>query len=397
MLAGRIADLIETLEPEDAGAVLRRLSDAGAADVLDALAPDDAADVIGAITAEHPERAQPILVEMDRAGDVQALLRFPPTTAGGIMTTDFLAVRPETTAEEAIHELRARARKGEFGGYVYVTDSVNLLLGVAPLYRLILVDPTTPVGQIMRPDPVRVRGTDDQEDVARVFRQERLLAIPVTDLEGRLIGVITADDVADVLEEEATEDIEKLGGSEALDAPYLRTGPFSLVKKHIRWLLVLFLAEAYTGTVLRHFEDELQRAIALTLFIPLLIGTGGNTGTQITTTLTRALAVGDVRPGDVFRVLRKEWSAAAMLGVVMAVACYLRGITLGVSPAVGGVVALTAACIVLWAATVAAVLPLILRRLRLDPAVVSGPSITTIVDGTGLVLYFEIARWLLRL
>jgi magnesium transporter len=393
----RLAELVEVLEPEDAGDVLRRLPDAEAADVLDELAPDDAADVIGAIKAEAPERAQPILVEMDRAGDVQELLQFLPDTAGGRMTTEFLAVRPETTADDAIRALRSRARDGEFRSYVYVTDEANRLVGVVPLYRLVLVEPETRVGELMSPNPVRVRGTDDQEEVARIFRERRFLALPVVDIEDRLIGVITADDIADVIEEETTEDIEKLGGSEALDAPYLRSGVLSLVTKRIRWLLVLFLAEAYTGTVLRHFEDELQRAVALTFFIPLLIGTGGNTGTQITTTLTRALAVGDVRPGDVFRVLRKEWGVAALLGAVMAAACLIRSWTLGVAPAVGAVVALTAACIVLWAATVAAVLPLVLRRLRLDPAVVSGPFITTIVDGTGLIIYFEIARYLLKL
>jgi magnesium transporter len=373
----RLAELLDSLEPEDAGDVLLRLTDAGAADV--------------------PERAQPILVEMDRAGDVRELLSYLPDTAGGRMTTEFVAVPPLATAEEAMRVLRAHARDGEVRSYVYATDPAGVLVGVVPLYRLVLVDPATTVADLMVRDPVRVRGTDDQEDVARVFRERRFLAVPVVDVEERLIGVVTADDVADVMEEEATEDIAKLGGSEALDETYPRSGIVDLTKKRIRWLLLLFVAEAYTGTVLRAFENELQAVVALTFFIPLLIGTGGNTGTQITTTLTRALAVGDIRPRDVLFVLRKEWGVAGLLALVMAAASFIRAWTLGVEPRVGTVVAVTAACIVLWAATVASVLPLVLRRLRLDPAVVSGPFITTIVDGTGLIIYFEIARYLLQL
>ena len=393
----RLAGLVEVLEPEDAGDVLRRLPDAEAADVLDELAPDDAADVIGAIKAEEPQRAQPILVEMDRAGDVQELLKFLPDTAGGRMTTEFLAVSPDATADEAIRALRARARDGEFRSYVYATDQANRLVGVVPLYRLVLVAPETRVAEIMAPNPVRVRGTDDQEEAARVFGEHRFLALPVVDLEDRLIGVITADDIAEVVEDETTEDIERLGGSQPLDQPYLRAGPLTLAGKRIWWLLLLFAAEAYTGTVLRHFEDELQRVVALAFFIPLLIGTGGNTGAQTVTTVIRAMAVGEVQFRDLVRVWRKEVVTALLLAAVMAAACAIRSWTLGVPQGVGVAVAAAAAAIVLWAATVAAVLPLVLRRLRIDPAVVSAPMITTLVDGTGLVIYFEIARWVLGL
>ena len=177
---------------------------------------------------------------------------------------------------------------------MYVTDDSGILVGVVPLYRLVLVNPATKVSDFMVEDPIRVQGTDDQEDVARVFRERRFLTVPVVDLDGRLIGVITADDAAVVVEEEATEDIERLGGSEPLAEPYLRSSPLTLVRRRVRWLLVLFLAEAYTGTVLRHLRAELQQVVTLAFFIPLLIGTGGNTGTQITTTLTRALAVGEI-------------------------------------------------------------------------------------------------------
>jgi magnesium transporter len=393
----RLSLLVEQLQAEDAGDVLRRLSDAAAADVLDEMAPDQAADVIHAIKSEEPKRAHPILVEMDRAGHVQALLAYLPDTAGGRMTTDFLTVQPEATAEDAIRTLRQRARDGHFRGYLYVTDEDGRLVGVVPLYRLVSVDPATRIGDLMVRDPVHIRGTDDQEEAARVFRERRFLALPVVDLGDRLIGVITADHIADVVEQEATEDIERLGGAQPLEEPYLHAGPLLLARKRIGWLLLLFVAEAYTGTVLRYFEDELQTVVALAFFIPLLIGTGGNTGSQTVTAVIRAMALGEVEFRHLFRVWRKELSAALLLAAVIAIAAAIRAWMLGVPNGVGLTVAAAAATIVLWSATVAAILPLILRRLRVDPAVVSAPLITTLVDGTGLLIYFEIARFVLKL
>lgn len=391
----RMAKLIDPLNAVDTADVLCLLPDVEAADVLDELPPDDAADVIAAIEAVDAARANRLLVEMDKAGDVQALLAHLPHTAGGRMTTEFVTVRPTATTADALEILRSEAPQIESPSYLYVSSEDDDLLGWVPLERLMFSASETSVGDLMRKDPIRVRVTDDQEDVARVFRAARVLAIPVVDYENRLVGVITADDIADVLEQEVSEDIEKLGGSAPLGEPYMHASVFRLVSKRVRWLLILFVAEAYTGTVLRHYEDTLQHFVALTFFIPLLIGTGGNTGTQITTTVTRALALGDVRPGDVLRVLRKEISVAIILGSVMAAAALLRSWTLHVPLRVGLVVAITAASIVLWASIVAGALPLLLRRLRLDPAVVSGPLITTVVDGTGLIMYFTIANWLL--
>jgi magnesium transporter len=219
----------------------------------------------------------------------------------------------------------------------------------------------------------------------------------VVDFEDRLIGVVTADHVADVVEEEATEDIERLGGAQPLEEPYLLAAPLRLARKRIGWLLMLFAAEAYTGTVLRHFEGELQRVVALAFFIPLLIGTGGNTGSQTVTSVIRAMAVGEVEFRHLFRVWRKEVSTALLLAAAIALAAVIRAWTLNVPGTVGFTVAVAAGMIVLWSATVAAILPLTLRRLRVDPAVVSAPLITTLVDGTGLIIYFEIARFVLRL
>ena len=393
---GRVADLLENMSPAEAARLLLKLGRDDAADVLEEMDPDDAADVVQEF---EPREAEAILVEMRApdAEDVRELLAYKPDSAAGLMTREVATVRPHVTAHEALWSIQRVAREAETIYYVYVTDPENRLIGVLSLRDLVLAPPNTPISDVTRRDIVTVRADADQEVAARLLADRGLLAIPVVDADRRLLGIITADDAADVLEEEATEDIEKLGGSVPLDKPYLRTSVFELVWKRVRWLLILFVAEAYTGTVLRHYEDTLSAAVSLAFFIPLLIGTGGNTGSQITTTLTRALAVGDVGFHDLLRVLRKELGVALILGIVMAVATSIRAWTLSVEPQIGSVVAATAACIVVWAAAVAAMLPLILRRLGVDPAVVSAPLITTLVDGTGLIIYFSIADMTLGL
>jgi magnesium transporter len=392
----QVAELLENMAAVDAAALVLKLGRAQAADVLERMAPDDAADVVEELDAALAEE---LLVRMEapEAADVRVLLAYPPQSAAGLMTRELVTIDPRVSAEEALATIRRVAREVETIYYVYATDEDDRLLGVLNLRELVLAPRETSTGELIQRDVLTVRADADQEVAARLLADHGLLAIPVVDERDRLLGIVTADDAADVLEEEATEDIERLGGSEPLERPYLRTSVRTLVWKRVRWLLVLFVAEAYTGSVLRHYEDTLAAAVSLAFFIPLLIGTGGNTGSQITTTLTRALAVGDVRFEDLLRVLRKELAAALVLGVVMALATVLRAWTLDVEMQVGMVVAVTAACIVVWAAAVAAVLPLVLRRFRIDPAVVSAPLITTVVDGTGLIIYFSVANWLLGL
>jgi magnesium transporter len=392
----RIADAVAQLDPSEAARLIVRFGRAGAADILEVMEPDDATDVV----EELPDaEAEEVLSEMQptEAREIRELMAYPSDTAAGRMTPEFVAISPALTVATAMRLIRSQAPDAETIYYVYVTDRLDRLVGVVSLRDLVIADPQRPISDVMRQQVIQVPVNADQELAARLLMEHDLLAIPVVDERGRIVGVVTADDVADVLEAEATEDTEKLGGSEPLGKPYLLASPWELVWKRVRWLVLLFVASAYTGSVLQAFEDELAEVVALALFIPMLIGTGGNTGTQITATVTRALATGDVRLSDAVRVFRKEMGAAVVLAVLMAVATYFRSWTLGVGPNIGAVVAFTAACIVVWAATVASLLPLVLKRLHLDPAVVSGPFITTIVDGTGLVIYFEIARWLLHL
>jgi magnesium transporter len=392
----RLANLLERMAAEDAAWLLLKLSRPQAADVLEMMADDDAADVVAAFS---PADAEAVLVEMApvEAADVRMLLRYSPDSAAGLMTRAMVTVSPDVTADEALAAVRRLARDAETIDYLYVTEADDRLTGVLSLRELVLSPPGSRVGELARRDVTTVRADVDQEIAARLLSDRDLLALPVVDEAGRLLGIVTADDAAGVLEEEATEDIARLGGSAPLQRPYLRTSIVALVWKRVPWLLVLFVAEAYTGSVLRFYEHTLATAVSLTFFIPLLIGTGGNTGSQITTTLTRALAVGDLRPRDIVRVLRKELGAGVLLAVIMAIGTVGRAWTLEVEAPIVLAVGASAAAIVVWAALMAAALPLTLRRVGADPALVSAPLITTLVDGTGLVIYFTIANLVLGL
>jgi magnesium transporter len=248
----------------------------------------------------------------------------------------------------------------------------------------------------MYADPIRVHISDDQEDVARLLTERHLLAIPVVDDDNRLVGIVTADDVAEVLEEETTEDIERLGGSAPLTEPYLHASPLLLFRKRVVWLLVLFVAQFGTLEVYDHYSNVLQQQLILAMFVPILIGTGGNVGSQTVTTIIRAMAVGEAAPRHFIRILGKEVLTAAGLGLVMGSLMFARG-TIKDGEQFGLTVGLTVLVVIMWAAIVGAMLPLALSRLRVDPAVVSAPFISSFVDATGLVIYFTFARHILDL
>ncbi len=391
-----LPELLAELSPADAARILRTLTRAEAAELLEEMDPDDAADVVERLPEDE---AREILIRMrpEEASELRDLSQYSPETAGGIMTPAFVAVTADATAQEAITAIRQLADEAETVNYIYVIGPDRTLLGVLSLYRLLLSPGETPVRELMAPSTVRVRADADREVAARLLTDRNLLALPVVDDADHLLGIITEDDVADVLEAEATEDIERLGGSEPLNAPYRSSGVLLLVRKRVVWLLLLFVAEAYTGTVLRDFQDELTQVVALSFFIPLLIGTGGNMGSQTVTLIVRAMALGEVSLRDIAWIVFKEMRVGLIIGGIMALVAFGRAWLLGVGADIGGVVALTILAICLWSATVAAALPLLLRALKIDPAVVSAPLITTLVDGTGLVIYFTIARILLDL
>ncbi len=385
------AELLENMDPTDAAEIVSSLTVDQAARVLESVDADNAVDIVLEIP---PAFAEQVLIAMDAetAEDIRDLLIYPPDSAGGRMTPAFVSVDPHLRADQTVVALRQVAQEAETINYVYVTDGEDQLLGVLSLRNLVLSPPDRLVEDLMVRDAVSVPVMADQEFAARTLNEHNLLAIPVVDEAGRLLGIITADDVADILELEATEDIERLGGSQPLDEPYLGASVFLLWRKRIVWLLLLFFGAAYTTTVLQFFETELNAAVALAFFIPLLIGTGGNVGSQVVTTIVRAMAVENIRLGDIGRVVLKEARVGLMLGGVMALVMFGRAVMLRTGFDIAIIVASGVFLVVCWAAIVGSALPLVLRRIGVDPAVVSAPFISTLVDGTGLIIYFMIAR-----
>ena len=388
-----LPEVLEELDPANAAAILRLQPREDAADLLEAIDPDDATDILAEIPTADREQILRAM-EPEDAAEIRELSAYPPDTAGGRMTPAFVAIAPDVRADDAIVLLRRVAEEAETIYYVYVLDEDEHLLGVLSLHNLVLTRPNTPVRDVMVADPIRVRADADQETAANLLVDKNLLALPVVDAEDRLLGIITQDDVADVLEEETTEDFERIGGSQPLDMPYRFAGPRLLVQRRIGWLLFLFLAGLLTSQVLQHFSERLEGVPILVAYIPLIIGIGGNVGSQTVTTLVRAIGVGEVRLSDVGWVLAKEMVVGLTVGLIMGIVGYLRvGLPEGFQ--LGLVVGATIVCVSLWSATVAAMLPLILDRLGVDPAVVSAPLISTFVDATGLLIYMTIAGLLL--
>lgn len=388
-----LPEVLEELDPANAAAILRLQPREEAADLLEAIDPDDATDILAEIPTEDREQILRAM-EPEEAAEIRELSAYPPDTAGGRMTPAFVAIAPDVRADDAIVLLRRVAEEAETIYYVYVLDEAEHLLGVLSLHNLVLTRPNTPVRDVMVADPIRVRADADQETAANLLVDKNLLALPVVDAEDRLLGIITQDDVADVLEEETTEDFERIGGSQPLDMPYRFAGPRLLVQRRIGWLLFLFLAGLLTSQVLQHFSERLEGVPILVAYIPLIIGIGGNVGSQTVTTLVRAIGVGEVRLSDVGWVLAKEMVVGLTVGLIMGIVGYLRvGLPEGFQ--IGLVVGSTIVCVSLWSATVAAMLPLILDKLGVDPAVVSAPLISTFVDATGLLIYMTIAGLLL--
>lgn len=395
-----LAVLLARLDDRDAAGILMRMSAEQAADVLEQIDPDDAADIFTEVTAADPDAADIILVEMEpsEAAELQDLMTYGPDTAGGMMTPEFVAIYPEVRVDETITALRQVAAETEHLNYVYVVDRNERLIGALSLHSLVLSPPDTPVGELVAPNTWSVRVDDDQEVAARIVSERDLLAIPVVDHEGRLVGVITHDDIDEILEEEATEDIERLGGSSPLVGSYMRATPITLFRKRIVWLLVLFLAQFVTVSIQEHYESILQEVVLLAVFIPILIGTGGNVGSQTVSTVIRAMAVGEAQPRHILRIVRKEALTGLSLGLVLGLLMYGRALLTGHGDnSLALTVGLTILALTTWAATVGATIPIVLQRLRVDPAVVSAPFISSFVDGTGLIIYFTLARLLMGL
>src|SRR4051812_3277695 len=367
------------------------------------LAPDDTADVIQAADEEERPKLLEQLDDLTRR-EVRALLAYKEDQAGGLMSPRFARVRPDMTVDEAITYLRRQAAHVETIYYVYALDDAQRLLGVVSFRHLFSAEPGKTVREVLQTEIVKASPEMDQEAVAKLVALHHLLAIPVVDADGRMQGIVTVDDIVDVVQEEASEDIQKVGGMEALDEPYLEIGFWRMVKKRAGWLAILFVGEMLTATAMGYFEKEIARAVVLALFVPLIISSGGNSGSQATTLVIQAMAMGEIRLRDWFRIVRRELSTGCVLGSFLAVIGLTRILVWqGVWHTYGAhymLVALTVACslvgVVLFGTLAGSMLPFILRAAGLDPASASAPFVATLVDVTGLVIYFTVASIIMR-
>ena len=398
------AETFVEMEPDDQELLIRGFSDNELKEVLDELYVDDAADLVEEMPANVVRR---ILSQADpeMRKSINQILRYPENSAGSIMTTEYVSLRPNMTVEEAILRIRRQGVDKETIYTCYVTKD-RTLLGLVTVKDLLLAeDDETKIEDIMITNLISVTTLTDQEEVARMLGKYDFLALPVVDNENRMVGIVTFDDAMDVMEDEATEDIERMGGMLPSEKTYLKSTVWELFKNRIPWLMLLMVSATFTGMIITGFEDALSEMVVLTAFIPMLMGTGGNSGSQSSVTIIRALSLDELRFSDLPRVIWKEIRTAVICGLVLAIVCFVKiwlvdKLLLGnheINLMVDAVVCIALFVTVLLAKLVGAVLPLAAKALKLDPAVMASPFITTIVDAVSLLIYFVVAKALLRI
>ena len=398
------AEAFVEMESDQQEVLIRSFSDAELKEVVDELYVDDAVDIVEEMPANVVSRilrqADPDMRKM-----INEILKYPEDSAGSIMTTEYVELRPDMSADDAIKRVRRTGIDKETIYTCYVTDKDRRLIGAITLKTLLLSDDETLVSDIMREDAVCVNTLEDQEEAAKALSKYDLQAIPVVDQESRLVGIITIDDAIDVIEEETTEDIEKMAAIMPTDKPYLKMTPVEIWKSRIPWLMLLMVSATFTGMIISSFETALAAQAALTAFIPMLMDTGGNSGSQASVTVIRSLSIGDIEFSDIFQVIWKELRVAILCALTLAVVSFAKiqlidvlllghtSVTIGVTL----VVCLTLALTIIAAKFVGCTLPLLAKKLGFDPAVMASPFITTIVDALSLLIYFAFASVILKI
>ena len=364
------------------------------ADILEEMSPDERADFVVKLPDERVEEILPLVARAERI-DIKKLINYKEDSAGSILTTEYAYLPQDVTAKAAIEKIKLQAFDRETIYYIYVIDHDRKLLGIVSLRDILVAPPQQTIREFMNPNVISVNVNDDKEEVARKFSQYDFLAMPVVDDASKLVGIVTVDDVMDVFEEEATEDIYKLGAAgEYLD--YMKSHPFLLARQRTVWLLILVVVGCTSALILERNEHALQTAVALSFFIPLLLGAGGNAGTQSSTVVIRGLATEDIKLHDYLLVWRKEVMVGAMVGSIMAVLGALLALVIHSDPRLGLVVGSAMITSVMLAVSLGALLPMLFKKLKLDPALMSGPFITSIVDIVSLLVYFKIAMVILN-
>jgi magnesium transporter len=402
----RIVELFDNPFMRRRAAILEQLEPDRAAEILSGLSADELTDVVQRM-GHHPRHLIVPKLAADLRKELEGLLQYPPHTAGGIMTTEFVRLQINMKVGDALRHIRSVASEKESIYACYVMEqSSGHLLGAVSLRDLVMADLKSPITDVMRKKPITVNALDDQEDVARKIAKYNLLAVPVLEKNENVVGFVTVDDVIDVMTEEGTEDILRLGAIEpsALDRPYMQVSLPVMIRKRAGWLVILFLGEMLTATAMGFFEKEIARAVVLALFVPLIISSGGNSGSQASTLVIRALALGEVTLRDWWRVMQREVFSGLGLGLILGTIGFLRISVWSLFSNLYGphwpLVALTVGValigIVLWGTLAGSMLPFVLRRLGFDPATSSAPFVATLVDVTGLIIYFTVAVLILR-
>jgi len=394
----------EFLSLEEQEKLVQNLGDDTLGVVLDGMSSDDRADLFRHLPEAARERLYPLLAQAER-NDVKRLLEFKEGTAGSVMSTEYATIRPDMTVSEAIEHLRHVAPQRETIYVLFVVDEQRHLVGVVSLRELITAVAGSKVSKVMRREVISAKAVSDREEVAALISKYDFLALPIVDDDGRMLGIVTHDDVIDVIKAEATEDAQKVGGMEALDMPYLETPVVTMFKKRGVWLVLLFIGQMFTANAMSHFETEIKVALVLAMFVPLIISSGGNSGGQAASLIIRALAVGEVKPADWWRVMRREFLSGLLLGLLLGALGFIQimlrawidpGDYKGHGLLVAATITVSLVAIVLWGSLAGSMLPIILKRIGLDPATSSTPFVATLCDVTGIVIYFAIAIFMLR-
>lgn len=365
---------------------------------------DDAADMLAELSVEVRDEVLANIEDSEQLKEINELLTYDENTAGGLMGKELVKVHAESSMLDCVRELREHADRIDDIYVILVVDDHDRLVGAIPLKALLTISLRTPVKDVYDPDVISVKAHEDVEEVNRLMEKYDLVMLPVTDDRGRLLGRITIDDVVDAIRDEETEDVQRMAGMEALDYSYSHSSLWDMVKKRSGWLVVLFIGESFTATAMGFFQDEISKAVVLAMFVPLIISSGGNTGSQASTLIIRALALGDITVKEWWRIFRREASVGLTLGVLLAVIGFVRVAVWSqfidlYGPhwlMVGFIVSLSLVGVVLWGNLVGSLFPLLLKRFGMDPATSSAPFVATVVDVTGLVIYFSIASMFLR-
>ena len=391
------ADVFSYMETDTQSKLITLLSEKEAVDIINDMASDDAADLMDEIPANVVSRLLN-KVDPEARRDINGLLNYPDDSAGSIMTTEYMDLKEENTIEDAIKKIKREYDDKETIDICFVTDKSRKLIGTVKLKDLVLNDEDKLIKDIMNDDIMSVNTLMDQEEVAQIIQDYDLTSIPVVDSENKLVGIITIDDVIDIIEEEATEDIEKMAAITPTEKPYLKLNVFDLYKSRIPWLLLLMISATFTGKIIQHYEAALASYVVLTSFIPMLMDTGGNAGGQSSVTIIRGLSLNDIEYKDTLKVIWKEIRVAVLAGLTLAIANFAKLLLIDkVTTSVALVVCLTLVVTVIIAKIIGCSLPILAKKIGFDPAVMASPFITTIVDAISLIVHFQIATHLLGL